>query len=187
MRILELSGQGETLAFPDTKSCPTDAAASVTLRLAPGALGPEPHIHLKQDEFFTVRSGRLVVIVDGTEHVLEVGDTARVPRGAVHTFRNGHADQSLEAAGRVEPVLHLEWMLHEMASAAIRHGGRWKDLPLLLAAYVLHEMRDEYRLAGIPMVIQRPLFWLLHRLARLTGRHREIASRDEYYRHCGAG
>jgi hypothetical protein len=51
----------------------------------------------------------------------------------------------------------------------------------LEAGYVLHELRDEYRLAAIPAFVARPLFALLHRLARSTGAASKIADRRAYY------
>lgn len=118
------------------------------LMLSPGAMGPELHAHLLQEETFTVIQGQLIVTIDGREHVLEEGQSATVHKGGVHTFRN---------------------------------GGDWKSLPLLEAGYVLHELRDEYRLAAIPAFVARPLFALLHRIARSTGAASKIADRQAYY------
>jgi len=180
MRILELKKQGEALIFPQEVTA-RDATLMGAVRLAPGALGPEPHVHLRQEETFTVTQGRLIVTMDGQEHVLEEGQSATVPQGGVHTFRNGHADRPMEAQVRVEPALHIEWMLHEMATSAIRNGGDWKSLPLLEAGFVLHELRDEYRFAAMPALISRPLFAVLHGLALLTGASKRIADREAYY------
>ncbi len=180
MRVLELQKQGEVLLFPQDVTAP-DGILLGGLRLAPGANGPEPHAHMLQEETFTVTQGRLIVIIDGQEHMLEEGQSATVKQDQVHTFRNGHTDQPMEAAVRVEPAMHLEWMLHEMGTSAIRNGGDWKSLPLLEAGYVLHELRDEYRLAAMPAFVQRPLFALLHGLARLTGAADRITKRESYY------
>ncbi len=180
MRVLELQKQGEALLFPQDVTAP-DGVLIGAVRLAPGAKGPEPHAHMLQEETFTVTQGRLIVTIDGQEHVLEEGQSATVQLDQVHTFRNGHADRPMEAATRVEPALHFEWMLHEMATSAIRNGGEWKSLPMLEVGYMLHELRAEYRLAGIPLFIQRPLFALLHGLARLTGAADKIAKREAYY------
>jgi len=180
MKILELQKQGETLLFPQEVTA-RDGTLMAGLRLSAGAMGPEPHAHLMQEETFTVTQGRLIVTMDGQEHVLEEGQSATVPQGSVHTFRNGHADRPMEAQVRVEPALHMEWMLHEMAVSAIRNGGDWKSLPLLEAGFVLHELRDEYRFAAMPAFIVRPLFALLHGLARLTGASKRIADREAYY------
>lgn len=180
MRSITLKKQGETLVFPQEVTAP-EGVLLAALHLAPGAKGPEPHAHMLQEETFTVTQGRLIVTMDGQEHVLEVGQSATVKQDQVHTFRNGHADQPMKATVRVEPALHLEWMLHEMATSAARNGGDWKSLPLLEAGYVLHELRAEYRLAGIPRFIQRALFALLHGLARRTGAANKIAKREAYY------
>lgn len=180
MRILELKKQGETLIFPTEHSRP-DGDAYNEVRMAPSAIGPEPHIHLLQDELFQVVKGRFIGTIDGKEHVLEAGEEVMVKRGSVHTFRNGDPDQELVFKGKASPALHFEWMLVEMAKSAIHNGGSWKDLPLLEAGYVMHEMREEYKLAAIPAFIHGPLFALLHCLAKLTGAHRKLASKAEYY------
>lgn len=51
----------------------------------PNIPGPAPHRH-EWDESFYVVSGRLRVIVDGDELVLEPGDFAMAASGQTHTF-----------------------------------------------------------------------------------------------------
>jgi hypothetical protein len=94
---------------------------------------------------------------------------------AAHTFRNGSATEPLVGRGAVEPALHFQWFLTEMSKAAIRAGGSWKDLPMLEAAYILNEVRDEYRVAGVPVLAQKLLLGLLARVAIATGKARQIA------------
>jgi hypothetical protein len=65
-----------------------------------------------------------------------------------------------------------------MARSAIRAGGSWKDAPLLEVAYLMHQVRDEYRLAGMPVLVQDLLFGLLARVAVLLGKTKEIAPKD---------
>src|SRR5438105_1379937 len=46
------------------------------------------HVHSGADEHFSVRSGRIKVVVDGREQFVDAGGTAIVPRGRPHYFAN---------------------------------------------------------------------------------------------------
>ena len=174
MITLNIEKQGETITFfsePDN----TSPSLEVEVRLAPGADGPGPHIHTRQAEIFQVVSGTMIAKVDGREIVIEAGETAIVEPGQVHSFKNGSATEPLLIRGKVEPALNFQWFLTEAAKSAIRAGGAWKDLPLLEVAYIMHQVRDEYRLAYIPFALQDLIFGGLSRLAVRRGRTKDIA------------
>lgn len=57
-------------------------------RLPPGAVPPPPHVHSGLVEEYEVLEGRFDVMVDGDWNTLEPGQSASVPQGALHTFRN---------------------------------------------------------------------------------------------------
>jgi len=169
-----LEGQGETLTFFGEAD---NAAPRVEfeVRIAPGAVGPEPHIHPKQSELFAVTSGRMLATVDGVEHVLGPGEELLVQPGEVHTFRNANEGEPLEFRCVVEPALNFQWMLTESAKSAIRTGGgNWKKASLLEAAYILRQIPGEYRLVGMPLVVQNLLLGTLATLAVLLGKARNI-------------
>jgi len=44
----------------------------------------QSHVHSTQDEHYEVISGTMVLVVDGTEHVLGVGETMSTPAGVAH-------------------------------------------------------------------------------------------------------
>jgi len=169
-----LERQGETLTFFGE---PDNAASRVEfeVRIAPGAVGPEPHIHPKQSELFAVTSGRMLATVDAVEHVLGPGEELLVQPGEVHTFRNASEGEPLEFRCVVEPALNFQWMLTESAKSAIRTGGgSWKKASLLEAAYILRQIPGEYRLVGMPLVVQNLLLGALATLAVLLGKARNI-------------
>ena len=58
------------------------------ITLPPGASGPPPHFHPRQEERWEVLEGTLSVQVDGQWRDLRAGDSATVPAGHVHTLRN---------------------------------------------------------------------------------------------------
>ncbi len=63
----------------------------------PNVPGPPPHKH-DWDEGFYVVSGRLHVVVDGEEHILEPGEFAMARGGQVHTFHVDGDDPAVFAA-----------------------------------------------------------------------------------------
>lgn len=173
MITLKLEKQGESLTFFGEADS-TAPSVEVEVSMAPGADGPPPHIHTKQSETFQVTSGRLVAKVDGQEHTAEAGQTLVVQAGQAHTFANGSETEPLVCRATLEPALNFQWALTELAKAAIRAGGSWEDLPMPELAYILRQVRDEYRVAGIPFVLQDILFGMLARVAVLQGRTKEI-------------
>ncbi len=173
MITLKLEKQGETLTFFGEADS-TAASMEVEVSMAPGAEGPPPHIHTKQSETFKVMSGRLVAKADGQEHAAEAGQTLVVHAGQAHTFANGSETEPLVFRATLEPALNFQWALTELARAAIRAGGSWEDLPLPELAYILRQVRDEYRVAGIPFAVQDIVFGLLARVAALQGKTEEI-------------
>jgi mannose-6-phosphate isomerase-like protein (cupin superfamily) len=55
---------------------------------ASGCVPPPPHIHRHQVEEYQVLEGLFEVVVDGEWRTLAPGESATVPIGALHTFRN---------------------------------------------------------------------------------------------------
>jgi quercetin dioxygenase-like cupin family protein len=174
MPTFNLEKQGETLEFfgePD----PDAPRAEVRVTMAPGALGPPQHIHTRQCEIFHIESGRAILTIDGKQSVGLPGETHVVEPGQAHTFANGSPTEPLVFRAVFEPALNLPWMLSEAASAAIRNGGSWADLPFLEFSWVLFQMRREYRIARVPYFLQDLLIAPLALLARLTGAARRVA------------
>jgi mannose-6-phosphate isomerase-like protein (cupin superfamily) len=56
--------------------------------LPSGCIPPPPHIHPRQVEEYEVLEGRFDVVVEGEWRTLAPGESAAVPIGALHTFRN---------------------------------------------------------------------------------------------------
>lgn len=174
MITLNLEGQGETLRFFDEPD-PSAPAVEFECTIAPGRLGPDPHIHPLQTERFLVTQGRMRAVVDGDVRVIEEGDTIVVAPGQTHTFSNPDPEHPLTLRITMEPALNFQWFLTEAARSAIRNGGRWKDAPLLETAYIVEQVIDEHDVPGLPPALKRLLFWPLARLAVLLRRTREIA------------
>lgn len=54
--------------------------------------GPPPYHHEDTAEFFYIVSGSLEVFANGQRTLLQAGDSANAPVGAVHTFANNSDD-----------------------------------------------------------------------------------------------
>lgn len=59
-----------------------------TWTLAPGKPGPGEHIHPHESHFFRVVSGELAIFLNGVRHDVRAGDTATIPPGVAHRFKN---------------------------------------------------------------------------------------------------
>ncbi len=56
--------------------------------LPKGCVPPPPHVHPEQVESYEVIEGSFDVMVDGEWSTLSPGESASVPAGTMHTFRN---------------------------------------------------------------------------------------------------
>jgi mannose-6-phosphate isomerase-like protein (cupin superfamily) len=56
--------------------------------VTPPGMGPPPHFHEREDEWFVVIEGRIEFWVDGVRSEAGPGDCAYLPKGTPHCFRN---------------------------------------------------------------------------------------------------
>jgi quercetin dioxygenase-like cupin family protein len=60
--------------------------------IPPGARVPAPHYHRDVDEVVYALEGTVTSSLDGKKHRLRGGESLFIPRGAVHTHENLHAE-----------------------------------------------------------------------------------------------
>jgi quercetin dioxygenase-like cupin family protein len=129
------------------------------------------HVHPGADEEFTVISGKLAVVLNGSGHTLEPGQRLNVPRGTPHYFRNGHQGETLLTVRFTPGQQFLRFFLNMSLGTANR--PEWYDArgepPLLLRALALHAYAGHGYAAGIPIWFQKALFAVLSPVARLKG------------------
>ena len=65
-----------------------DSYFTLIVDVGPG-LGPPPHIHHLEEEQFYVLEGQLTYAVGDQTFQVNTGDFIHIPRGTVHSFRNG--------------------------------------------------------------------------------------------------
>jgi len=87
-QTLNVLGDAVTLLATGAQTGGTMTAVEVLAR--PGS-GPPPHTHVYA-ELFYVLEGELEIELEGTSRVVNAGELAAVPGGAVHTYRNTSAE-----------------------------------------------------------------------------------------------
>ena len=83
--------------------------------VGPG-LGPGRHIHHQQDETFLFLEGTFDVEIDGHVYHMSAGDTAFIPKEAVHAWKNvGNGQGRLRYI--FSPALNIEQMFRDIHEA----------------------------------------------------------------------
>lgn len=175
--VLRNGFNGETFIFRAKLDDPGSAMFDVILEQGGSGGGNAlEHVHPCADEIFSVRSGRLAVVINGESRLLGPGDTLVVARGARHHFVNANAGATEFTVAFDPPQQHLRFFANFATLAEQR--PQWfsakGDPHVLLIALVLHSYRDHLYLAGLPMAVQKLLFAVLAPLARLRGYRMEI-------------
>jgi quercetin dioxygenase-like cupin family protein len=141
----------------------------VDLYLRPAARVAAPHYHPGLRESFTVVSGRVGVIVDGRQAVLEPGGQIVVAAGVVHDWWNA-GDEEAMVRVTVEPADRFEAMILNLFGLAQDGQTDVKGMPRLLQLVLLaQEFDDVIRFTKPPRFVQRLLFPLVAPLARWRG------------------
>ena len=107
--------------------------------LPSGCVPPPPHVHRHQVEEYEVLAGRFELVVDGKWRTLAPGETAAVPIGAPHTFRN-RSGQPVRVRNWHRPAMRFEEFI-ERTCRTLQAAGvtRKRDprVPLYLSTVML--------------------------------------------------
>lgn len=150
---LELPGGA---SFVITKSAAETSGERVELEitLPPGAPGPPPHFHPRQEEQWHVIVGTLEVQVDGNLRTLREGESASIPAGHVHTLRNRTHEDVRVLDVHVPALDFQDYMqdLHRLTQAAKITTLR-SPRSLIYLAMVLRQHRTTQLTASRPLRI----------------------------------
>ena len=102
--------------------------------LPAGCVAPPPHVHPSQLEDYKVLDGSLEVVIDGRWQTLATGQSASVPLGALHTFRN-RSGQTVTVRNRHTPAMRFEQFI-EQTSNTLRAAGITRKRDPRVALYV---------------------------------------------------
>ena len=107
--------------------------------LPPGTFAPPPHVHPKQIEEYQVIEGSLDVMVDGEWTTIGSGESASVPVGATHTFRNP-TDGTIRVMNWHRPAVDFEEFIEGVCGALQKagvRGGRDPRVALYLSTFFM--------------------------------------------------
>ena len=131
---------------------------------------PPDHYHPIQAERFEVLEGELLTRIGGHDRVYAAGESFDVSAGVRHQMTNTNPEVATRILWRVTPALRTETLFETVFGLA--RDGKTNERgvpPLLHAALLLREYRDEVRMAGPAALVQGPLFALVGPLARAFG------------------
>lgn len=98
------------------KGSDTNGVLSIFEDIANPGVSVNRHIHHKQDETFLILEGTFAIEVNGQLYQVKAGDTAFVPMGSVHAWKNVGND-----VGRLRyiftPALNIDQMFLEVDHA----------------------------------------------------------------------
>lgn len=165
---------GEEITFEQTAADTAGALLTFHFVLHPGGQVATEHIHPRRQERVEVRTGTLLVRLDGTDHLLHPGDHLVIPPGTPH--RMHHPDPhgpDLSATVAFTPAGRVAEFLDDVFSlAATGHTDHQGRLPLLQAAVTTAGYFPDVALATPPLPVQRLLLTALRPLAHLRGYRR---------------
>ena len=107
--------------------------------LPSGCVSPPPHVHPRQVEEYEVLEGTFDVMVGGQWQTLAPGESASVPVGALHTFRN-RSGAVVRVRNWHRPAVRFEDFIertYRSLQAAGAKGKRDPRLFMILAAVML--------------------------------------------------
>jgi quercetin dioxygenase-like cupin family protein len=136
--------------------------------VGPRTGGPPLHTHPSADESYEVIEGTLEVCIDGGWRTLGAGESASVPAGTPHTFKNA-SPRPVRLVNIHLPALRFEAMFRELH--ALVQARKIKRLPptdplsMIYAAMWFAKYSDEQRMTKPPDAV----FKALARLGRAFG------------------
>jgi quercetin dioxygenase-like cupin family protein len=132
------------------------ASVEMEFVLPPGSVSPPLHVHPGQVERFEVIEGSFDLVVDGSWHTLGTGESASVPIGVAHTFKN-RSDEVVRVRNWHEPALRFEDYIERNHVTLRRAGvksGRDPRVPIYLSMIIFEfeeTLRPARRRERIPM------------------------------------
>ena len=143
-----MAESGDHFEFPDGSAYILNRAASETdgesvemeFVLPSDCLPPPPHVHPHQVESYKVLEGNLDILVDETWQTLGPGESASVPVGVSHTFRNSSGEQ-VRVQNWHKPAMGFEDFIQQMCGDMDRAGIKSQRDPRTLI-YMSMAMMD---------------------------------------------
>jgi mannose-6-phosphate isomerase-like protein (cupin superfamily) len=159
-RVIANPISGERIVIRQSAAETDGELLAFDLFLPPGAHVPATHVHPRQEERFTIVSGRMRFRLGRRTLVATPGETVVVPAGSAHWFGNAGIETSLTKV-EVRPALRMEQLL-ERSGALGQPGPRF---PLISnVAMMLLDFQHELAVPHVPRFVVRvalaPFAWI---------------------------
>ena len=102
--------------------------AEMEFVLPRGCVPPPLHVHRAQIEEYEVIEGRFDVVIDGQWRSLGAGESASVPLGAVHTFKN-RSGEAVRVRNWHRPAMRFEDFIERISRTLQAAGVKRKRDP----------------------------------------------------------
>ena len=136
------------------------------------------HRHPTQEEYISVLTGELRVVVDGTDRTLTQGDEIVLPASVPHRHWNP-ADRPTRVRVEHRPAHRSEQLLETLFTLAQAGKTDESGVPNLLQSMVLQQTYPDHAYAAdVPIVVQKALASLLGPIGRLAGYRASYAIED---------
>jgi len=167
---------GELIRFTATADTTNGQLVRFEWRSTPGGVMAE-HVHPRQEERFTITSGKAHFTVNGQKRTVRAGETVIVPAGVPHSAGNaGTAD--IDGIVELRPALHSKEWHEALAGLAADFRTTPAGVPrnLLQLGATFWHFRHESRATSSPIWIQDIVLPPLWALAKVFGKR-------AYYNH----
>ena len=134
-----MAGAGDHFRFPDGSTYVVNRPSAdsdgdlveMEFVLPPGCVPPPPHIHPHQVESYKVLEGSIDILIDRDWQTLGPGESASVPIGVSHTFRNS-SENVVRVQNWHEPAMRFEEFIETMSVNMAKAGVKRKRDPRVL-------------------------------------------------------
>ncbi len=152
---IELKATGETITFTKSSADTNGEFVETLVTLPASGEGPPTHRHVFQQELFEAVDGMLGLDCGDQKIVLTPGESFTVPMNTFHTCYSVDGTE-IKFRTRFTPALNIEYMLTEMFDSSNRRKS--VDPSPFDACYILQQVKGEYYLKEIPLLIQKTIF-----------------------------
>lgn len=133
--------------------------------------GPPMHVHYRQDESFTVLSGKMGYQCPGEEKKFAgPGETILFKAGTPHKFWNAGQDL-LRCTGYISPAGNAIYFLSQIFKSAKENKGR---MGIYDAAFLLDRYKSEFGMLEIPPFVRKAIFPTVLLVGNLIGKNKKF-------------
>lgn len=166
------NGHGQTIIFPGMENDRVFTEGTCQ----PGA-GPAMHVHYKQDEGFTVISGKMGYQTLGEEpRYAGPGESMSFRRGVPHRFW-AEGNEPLTMKGWLEPANNIVFFLSALYAAQRKSGSEMPDR--FDAAFLLTRYHSEFDMPALPGFVRKVIIPVTYFIGKLTGKYAHFKDAPE--------